>query len=216
MARIVLGVSGASGIVLAYRALNWLATQGHTIDLVISRAAFHTAVIEMGQAFATVDTFLRELDPRSRAQVFVHRNSDLAAPIASGTYPVDCMLIIPCSMASLAAIAMGFSDNLLRRAAEVTLKERRRLVIVPREAPLTEAHLENMMRITRMGGVIVPPMPAWYLNPQTLTDVEMAIVARACDSLGVEAPPVKRWGCDAAPMLPQCRADRDVNHPTPV
>jgi flavin prenyltransferase len=194
MARVILGVSGASGIVLARRALNWLASQGHTLHLVISRAAFHTATLELGSEFATAETFFAELDAAAQARVQVHRNSDLAAPIASGSFPCDAMLLLPCSMASLAAIAVGLSDNLLRRAAEVTLKERRRLIIVPREAPLLESHLDNMLRLTRMGAVIIPPVPAWYLCPKSLQEVEEAIVARVCEAAGLEAPPVKRWG----------------------
>lgn len=193
MARIVLGISGASGIILAHRALQWIASQGHIVDLVISRAAFYTATLEMGAEFGGVDGFIKKLDPAALERVHIHRNSDLGAPIASGTFPCDGMLLIPCSMASLAAIAIGLSDNLLRRAAEVALKERRRLVIVPREAPLIEAHLENMLRITRMGGIILPPVPAWYVGLQTLQDVEEFIVARACDALGIPAPPARRW-----------------------
>jgi 4-hydroxy-3-polyprenylbenzoate decarboxylase len=103
------------------------------------------------------------------------------------------MLLIPCSMATLAAVAMGLGDNLIRRAADVTLKERRRLVVVPRETPLHEAHLDNMVRITRMGGVILPPVPAWYNQPRSLEDVENFVVGRAFDLLGIDSALYRRW-----------------------
>ncbi len=194
MARLVLGVSGASGIVLAYRALRWLTSTGHTVDLIISKAAYHTATIEMGPEWAREERFLRDLTPDERSRVNLYKNQDMAAPIASGSYPGDGMLLMPCSMATLAAVAIGLSDNLIRRAADVALKERRTLVIVPRECPLSEIHLENMLRLAKMGAVIVPPVPAWYVGHKLIEEVEEFIVARALDFFKIEGPQVRRWG----------------------
>ena len=114
-----------------------------------------------------------------------HNAADIGAPIASGGVPIAGMLIIPCSMATVAAIAHGFSDNLLRRAADVTIKERRPLVTVPRETPLSAIHLENMLSLVRLGVVVIPPEPAFYLHPQNIDDIADYIVAKALDALGV-------------------------------
>lgn len=188
MGQYVLGVSGASGIILAKKALRWLVQMGHEVHLVPSKAALLTASIELGEQ----KDFLSDLPDPLAEQVKIYRNSDLTAPFASGSFRVEGMLIIPCSMGSLAAIATGLGDNLLRRAADVMLKERRRLVMVPRETPLSEIHLENMLKLTRMGAVMLPPVPAWYNEPQSLHDVENGIVGRALDLLGLE-PHYKRW-----------------------
>lgn len=195
MAHFVLGVSGASGVILARRALAYLVQAGHEVDLILSKAACLTAAIELGESFGSASGFVADLPHHDRVRT--HRNSDFGARIASGSHPVQGTLIMPASMATVAAIAMGLSDNLIRRTAEVALKERRPLVVVPREAPLTEANLENMARIVRMGGTIFPPVPAWYLRPQSLEEVENFIVGRCLDLLGVPNDLYKRWegGC---------------------
>lgn len=193
MANIVVGISGASGTILGYRAVEVLSGLGHTVHLVLSRGAQFTAKLEMGEN-SSIDQFFSSLPREQRDRILTYRNSDFSARIASGSCPTDAMLLIPCSMATLAAIAVGLSDNLIRRAADVSLKERRKLVIVPRETPLSEVHLENMLKITRMGGVIVPPVPGWYTGPQTLRDVEDFIVGRALDAMGIDASLYPRWG----------------------
>jgi flavin prenyltransferase len=194
MARFVVGVSGASGTILARRAVAYLAQAGHEVELILSKAACLTAAIELGESYGSASGFIADLPNRDRIRT--HRNSDFGAKIASGSHPIQGTLIIPASMATVAAIAIGLSDNLIRRAAEVALKERRSLVIVPREAPLTEANLDNMARITRMGGTIFPPVPAWYLHPKSLEDVENFIVGRCLDLLGVPNDLYQRWeGC---------------------
>ncbi len=194
MARIIVGVSGASGIVLAHRAVGALTALNHQVELVMTRDACCTAAEEMGLQYSTVEKFVGFFTPEQQRLINIYKVHDFCAPIASGSFPVYGMLIIPCSMATLAATAMGLSDNLLRRAADVTLKERRPLVIVPREAPLSEIHLENMLRITRMGGIIVPPVPGWYNHPKDLADVENFIVGRALDALKIDAQLYRRWG----------------------
>ncbi len=199
MAEIVVGISGASGIVLGHRTIQVLTALGHRVHLILSRAALFTAQEEMGSDFATPERFVSALLPEQRDRLTLHKIGDFSASIASGCYPVDGMAIIPCSMGTLAAVAMGLSDNLLRRAADVTLKERRRLVIVPRETPLSEIHLDNMLRLTRMGGIIVPPMPAWYTKPRSLRDVEDFVVGRVLDLLGIDAKLYPRWGVEELP-----------------
>jgi len=178
MGRYVVGMSGASGAILAQKAISRLVEAHHSVELVITKSAFRTIQEEL---HIDSKAFLASLPP----QVHYHDIDDMAATIASGSFPVDGMLIIPCSMATCAAIALGLSDNLLRRAADVALKERRTLVLVPRESPLHAIHLENLAKLAHMGVVIAPPMPAWYMHPKTLAEVEDFIVARAVSSLGV-------------------------------
>jgi 4-hydroxy-3-polyprenylbenzoate decarboxylase len=194
MARIIVGISGASGIVLAYRALDALTSLGHDVELVMTRDACLTVVEEMGGDYGIPEKLVAKLPVEQQGKIAIHKIQDFMSGIASGTYKVDGMLVIPCSMSTLAAIRMGLSDNLLRRAADVTIKERRRLVIVPRESPFSEIHLENMLALSRMGVSIVPPIPAWYNKPTSLEDVENFIVGRALDMLGIEHGLYQRWG----------------------
>lgn len=195
MAEIVVGISGASGIILAHRATDVLTRLGHTVHLIISKAALYTAVEEMGNAFSSVQKFVASYTSAQQHLIRVHNIGDFSSPLASGSYRTDGMLVIPCSMATLAAIAIGLSDNVLRRAADVHLKEKRPLVIVPREMPLGENHLENMLRIARMGGVISPPIPGWYTKPSNLQEMEDFIVGRILDGLKIDAGLYPRWGC---------------------
>lgn len=194
MAHYILGVSGASGIILAYRTLAALTDCGHQVDLVMTRDALVTANLEMGLEFSTVEKFISNLTAEQQKLVHPYKINDFLAPIASGSAPSDGMVITPCSMASLAAIALGLSDNLLRRAADVALKERRPLVIVPRESPFNAIHLQHMLTLTQNGGIIVPPIPGWYTKPQTLEDIENFIVGRTLDALKVKTDLYPRWG----------------------
>lgn len=196
MARYVIGISGASGIVLALRAITTLAEQGHQIHLVISSHAAYAAGLEMGKEFGSSQKFYDQLPVSVQEKTILHSIHDVGASIASGSFQTDGMLLIPCSMATVAAIAYGFADNCLRRAADVTIKEKRRLVIVPRESPLSDIHLENLLRLSRFGATIVPPVPAWYNGPQTLADIENFIVGKALDALGVMHQLYPRWKSD--------------------
>ena len=182
--RVVLGVSGASGAVLALDCARALIRLGAEIDLVVSTMAERTLAAEVGPG-ALSD--LRGLATR------VHAQRDLGASIASGSCPVTGMIVAPCSMRSLAAIAHGFDDGLLTRAAGVQLKERRPLVLLAREAPLTLAHLDNMLAATRMGAVVLPPVPAFYLRPQDLAEVSAQVAARAVDLLRLGPPLARSW-----------------------
>lgn len=183
--KIVIGVSGASGSVLALETLRLVAETGAEVHLVVSRGGALTACHELG-----TDGPARF----ARLAAKVHAIDDLAAPIASGSFGADAMAIVPCSMRTLAAVSMGLGDNLLTRAADVMLKERRRLVVVAREAPLTEAHLTAMLAITRMGGILAPPVPAYYTKPATLEDVTRQMAARIVGWLGLDpGAALTRW-----------------------
>ncbi|AZB54776.1 UbiX family flavin prenyltransferase [Cereibacter sphaeroides] len=182
--RVVLGVSGASGAALAAACARHLAALGAEIDLVISKAGERTLVEEIGPEAADA---LRAQATR------VHAIMNVGAAIASGSAPVAGMIVAPCSMRSLAAIAHGLDDNLLTRAASVQLKERRRLVLLARESPLTLAHLRNMTAVTEMGGIVAPPVPAFYLRPDSLAAAVEQIAARAVDLLGLGRPQAQAW-----------------------
>ncbi|WP_296479088.1 UbiX family flavin prenyltransferase [Roseinatronobacter sp.] len=182
--RIILGISGASGAALALDCARQLARIGVAIDLVTTRMARHTCDLELGTA-ATAEL-------KGLANV-VHDGTNLGATIASGSYPVAGMIVAPCSMRSLAAIANGLDDTLLTRAAGVQLKERRPLVLLAREAPLTLAHLRNMTAVTEMGGIILPPVPAFYLKPDSVQAITAQIAARAVDQLRLERQLADAW-----------------------
>lgn len=178
-ARVILGVSGASGALLALECARVLARIGVEIDLTLSPMAERTLALEIGpEAQAALEALATRLHPIR----------DLGARIASGSYPAAGMIVAPCSMRSLAAIAHGLDDNLLTRAAGVQLKERRPLILLAREAPLTLAHLRNMTFATEMGATVLPPVPAFYLRPQTPEDIAAQIAARAVDLLRLAQP----------------------------
>lgn len=187
--RIVVGVTGASGSMLALEMLRQLRSAGAETHLVISASAPVTIAHELGPDGVGR---LRDL------ATAVHPASDIAAPIASGSFGTDGMIVAPCSMRTLSAIAHGFGDNLLTRAADVTLKERRRLVLLPREAPLHEIHLNSMLTLSRMGAVIAPPVPHFYAKPRTMEDAVREIAARALVWLGIDpGEEMTRWSGDA-------------------
>lgn len=182
--RVVLGVSGASGAALALDCARHLARMNVAIDLVTTRMARHTCDLELGPEA------LAELE---RLADVIHDGQNMGATIASGSYPARGMIVAPCSMRSLAAIASGLDDTLLTRAAGVQLKERRPLVLLAREAPLTLAHLRNMTCVTEMGGIILPPVPAFYLKPDSVQAITTQIAARAVDLLRLGPAQADAW-----------------------
>lgn len=185
--RVILGVSGASGAALAVAAVPHLRRLGASIDLVVSAAAERTLHAECGpEALGGLTALCNHR----------HDLRDVGATIASGSTPVEGMLVAPCSMRSLAAIALGLDDNLLTRAASVQLKERRPLVLLAREAPLTLAHLRNMTAVTEMGAVVMPPVPAFYMRPMTTADIVEQIAARAVDLLRLGPTVAQAWAGD--------------------
>ncbi len=134
------------------------------------------------------------VDAVERLASVLHSPDNQAASISSGSFKTDGMVVAPCSMKTLAAIRTGYSDNLISRAADVVLKERRKLVLVARESPLSEIHLENMLALTRMGAVILPPVPAFYNSPETIDDIVHHLAGRVLDQFGLDVAGVKRWG----------------------
>lgn len=181
--RIVLGISGATGFQYGVKALELMKAMDLEVHLVLSRGAEMTRALETDYDREAVLTL---------ADV-VHPVNDLGASIASGSFKTMGMLVAPCSMRSLAAIALGMSDNLLTRATDVVLKDRRRLVLMARETPLNLAHIDNMRRVTEMGGVIFPPVPAFYQKPKNIDDIVTHSVGRALDLFGLEVPALPRW-----------------------
>lgn len=185
--RMVIGISGATGFAYGIKALQLLKPMAIETHLVISKAARLTATYE------TPSIDIQQI--QSMAD-HVHAIDNIGAAIASGSFKTMGMLVAPCSMRTLAAIASGLSDNLLTRAADVTLKERRRLVLMVREAPLNLIHLKNMETVTLMGGVIYPPVPALYQHVNSVDDLITHSVARALDLFDITVQTLPRWGED--------------------
>jgi 4-hydroxy-3-polyprenylbenzoate decarboxylase len=185
-ARLVVGISGASGVAIGVRVLEALDELGVESHLVMSKAGEMTIGIET------------ELTPKQVAQKagFHYAIGDIAAPIASGSFRTDGMIVAPCSVRSWSEIASGVTSNLLTRAADVTLKERRPLILLAREAPLHVGHLRTLSQLAEMGAIILPPTPAFYAAPYSLSDMVDQIAGRALDLLGYDWPKVKRWGED--------------------
>lgn len=182
--RIVIGISGASGAIFGIRALEMLAANPEVeTHLVISAGARTTIAME---------TDLGADDVAGLADV-VHKDSNLAASISSGSFRTDGMLVAPCSIKTLSAIATSYADNLLARAADVTLKERRPLVLLFRETPLHLGQIRLMAQATEAGAIVMPPVPAFYHRPRTIDDIVDQTVGRALDQLGFEAEEVSRW-----------------------
>ncbi|MEL6979260.1 MAG: UbiX family flavin prenyltransferase [Pseudomonadota bacterium] len=184
--RLVIGLTGASGSMLGARALEMAKALGVETHLVMTKAA------EMTIGYET-DRHPKEI--AASADV-VYNPADVGAAIASGSFRCLGMLVAPCSVNTLSEIAYGTTNNLLTRAADVQLKERRRLVLMVRETPLHTGHLRAMTQASEIGAVIMPPMPAWYAEPATVADIEIQLAARALDLFGLDAPEAKRWGED--------------------
>jgi 4-hydroxy-3-polyprenylbenzoate decarboxylase len=196
---VVLGVTGASGAPYAVRLLDVLLGAGCTVHLSMSPSAVQVFDREIGRSLS-LDRFKVEdfLGHPSSGEVRYHHFRDFSAGIASGSFRTDGMVVCPCSMGSLAAIAHGLSENLIHRAADVHLKERRTLIVVPRETPLGLVQLRNMTLLTEAGAVVLPAMPGYYHRPESIADLVDFVVARICDQLGVEVDFARRWGTDPA------------------
>jgi len=199
MAIYVVGVTGGSGAPYARRLLQVLLEAGHQVKLVVTESGERILAIELGLRLeGTLDeraeqwrSFLGRPAGDTALELFHPR--DMAASISSGSFPTSGMVVIPCSMGTLARIAAGVSTTLVERAADVTMKERRPLVLVPRETPLNEIHLENMLRLRRAGADILPAAPGFYHQPRTIDDLVDFIVARVLDRLGIEHQLLGRW-----------------------
>lgn len=195
---IVVGVTGASGALYAVRLIRALLLAGRPLDLIFTEYGLYLVKLELGLSsvsYGKLDELRAHLDVPEAAwkRVRLFRNHDLAAAPASGSSRFAGVVVCPCSMKNLAAIAHGLSATLLQRAADVALKERRPLIVVPRETPLNLIHLQNMARLARAGGTIIPAMPAFYQLPRTFEDLGDFIAARVLDHLGIAHALVPRW-----------------------
>src|SRR5215510_7532349 len=181
--RIVVGITGATGTVFGVRTLQILKDAGVETHLVLSKWGARTLLHETPHTIDYVKSLATE----------TYSDNDQGAAISSGSFITDGMIVAPCSVRTLAAIAHGHGDNLVHRAADVVLKERRKLVLMVRETPLSDIHLENMLKLSRMGVVIAPPVLAFYTNPQSLDDIVNHVVMRALDAFGIHIDAGSRW-----------------------
>ncbi|MDH5783805.1 MAG: UbiX family flavin prenyltransferase [Candidatus Bathyarchaeota archaeon] len=181
--RLIVAITGASGVVYGRRLLEALREKKVETYLVVSKAAEDVIKHELNMT-------KRELEKLAN---YVYDVNDLSAPIVSGSFKTDGMIVIPCSMKTLAGITHGYSDNLILRAADVTLKEKRKLILVPRETPLSVVHLRNLLDLASQGVFILPAMPAYYHKPKKIEDLTDFIVGKALDLLGIEHELFKRW-----------------------
>ena len=182
--RIIVGITGASGVIYGISLLEALRRLNIETHLILSRQA---------ERLITVETAYTPEEVRSLA-AYAYAAEDLHAPVASGSFLCQGMVVAPCSMKTLAGIAGGYAENLIQRAADVTLKEGRRLILLPRESPFNAIHLENMLKLARLGVIIAPPVPAFYPRPQTINDLVRFSVGRVLDLLGIEHRLFPRWG----------------------
>ncbi len=187
MASPILAITGASGSAYGVRLLQVLIEQGTQPIVIVSDAGRLVLKAELG-----TDRLSDVVGARGWRQEPV---TNFAAPIASGSVPTAGMVIAPCSMGTVAAVAHGLSQNLIHRAADVTLKERRRLIVVPRETPLHAGHLQNLLALANLGATIIPAMPAFYHKPVTIEELVDTVVARILDQMGIEHPMIRRWAC---------------------
>ncbi|WP_268836194.1 flavin prenyltransferase UbiX [Synechococcus sp. Nb3U1] len=194
---IILGISGASGMLYAVRALHVLLSLDYRVELVASKAAYQVWQGEQRMQLP-VDPeqqalFWRKQADSEAGSLVCHRWQDVGATIASGSYRTEGMLVIPCSMGTVAKLAAGLSSDLLERAADVQLKEGRRLVVVPRETPFSLIHLRNLTTLAEAGVRIVPAIPAWYHQPRTILDLVDFVVVKALDQFGIDSDLIQRW-----------------------
>ncbi|MFS8860090.1 flavin prenyltransferase UbiX [Synechococcus sp. B60.1] len=194
---IILGISGASGMLYAVRALHVLLSLDYRVEVVASKAAYQVWQGEQGVPLPADPQrqaqFWRQQAESEGGSLVCHRWQDVGATIASGSYRTQGMLVIPCSMGTVAKLAAGLSSDLLERAADVQLKEGRRLVIVPRETPFSLIHLRNLTTLAEAGARIVPAIPAWYHQPRTLLDLVDFVVVKALDQFGIDSDLIQRW-----------------------
>lgn len=188
MKRIIVGLTGASGSALTYSVIAQLLALGHEVHFVASKLGEKVMAYELEDRFeAIIAPFLN--NPR----FISYDQEDLFASISSGSYPIDGMCIVPCSMGTMGKIASGIADSLICRAADVSLKEKRTLVLVTRETPLSGIHLENMLKLTRYGAVIMPPVPAFYNKPKTVKEIVDQTAARVLRTMGIQSDTYPIW-----------------------
>ena len=181
--KIIVGITGSSGVIYGIKLLYFLKKSKIETHIVLSKWAEKNIEIETDESIVEV----------KKLASFEYRENDMAASISSGSFKTDGMIIIPCSMKTLASIANGYDDNLISRAASVTIKENRKLVIVPRETPLSQIHLSNMLKLAKIGVTILPAMPGFYHRPKTINDLILHIVGKTLDQFEINNEAFKRW-----------------------
>lgn len=196
MKNLIIGITGASGSIYALRLMQVLLEEDVNLHLVITQAGRLVLNHELNWPLSEDkdhnESFLRRFLETS--DLLLYDDKDLAAPIASGSFPVDGMVVVPASMGSISGIAHGRSSNLLERSADVILKERRRLIVVPRETPLNQIHLENLLSLSKLQVSVIPAMPAFYQQPKTIEDMVDFLVGRILDHLSIDHHLFKVWG----------------------
>ncbi len=195
---LILGVTGASGLIYAVRAVKFLLAAGYSIELVASKSTYMVWQSEQDirmpvEPIGQEQFWRQQAGVESLGKLTCHPWGDVGANIASGSFRTLGMVIIPCSMSTVAKLAAGLSSDLLERAADVQLKEGRKLIIVPRETPFSLIHLQNLTTLAQAGARIVPAIPAWYHHPQTIEDLVDFVVARTLDQLDIDCIPIERW-----------------------
>jgi 4-hydroxy-3-polyprenylbenzoate decarboxylase len=215
---VTVGWTGASGFPYGERLVEVLLAHGYDVHLVHSSAVKLTAPVEAGRPLDAVLESLREASCEGRGdtgcgRLHLFSMEQYSAPMASGSAPSRGLVICPCSMGTAGRLAAGTSDNLLLRAADVCLKERRPLVVVPREAPMATHHLENLARLSALGAVVLPAAPGFYHRPETVGDLVDFVVQRICDHLGVEVELTRRWGVDPGTAQPVADEARTADAP---
>lgn len=195
MSNYVIGISGASGAIYGVTLLEYLLKAGHRIYLILSNSARVILREEMGLEWGDRFSETSEILAKRYTdyELICCDENDMTAPVASGSVQTQGMVIVPCSMKTLAGISHGFSSSLIERAADVTLKERRPLILIPRETPLSRIHLKNMLSASELGATLLPAMPAFYNQPKSITDLVQFIVGRSLDLLGLENQLYVRW-----------------------
>jgi len=192
--KIVVGITGASGVIYGVRLTQELLKAGHIVHLMVTDAGWKVLQQELDWNKEDQEKIIDKYFRSHGGRLLYHTLADLKAPIASGSYSADGMVVIPCSMGTMAKIAHGISSNLLERAADVMLKERKRLIVVPRETPLNAIQIENMLNLTRAGATILPAMPGFYHKPETIDQIVNHLVGKVLDSLDISHSLFKRWG----------------------
>jgi 4-hydroxy-3-polyprenylbenzoate decarboxylase len=194
MENIIVGITGASGVVYGQRLLQALSDKSYSIHLSVSEAAIQVIESELNLILNLDEFNISKFIDREDHRITYHHISDIAASISSGTLKTKAMIIAPCSMNTLCSIANGIASNLIQRAASVTLKEGRKLVVMPRETPLTPIHLENMLKLSKAQTCILPAMPGYYYHPKTIDDQVDFMVGKALDYIGIEYLPYTKKG----------------------
>ncbi len=194
--KIIFAICGASGVIYGLRLLKNLLENGTDVYLIISNAGKQVLSHEADFSGEVIEKYLlkKGIEIRNNSNLFVYENDDFFAPFASGSFRYDAMVIAPCTMGTLGAIASGLANNLILRSADVCLKEKRSLILLPRETPLNKIHIENMLRLADAGATIIPPSPSFYSNPQTIEELVDTVIARVLDHLGIMHSIVEPWG----------------------